>query len=181
MRSIALVALAATSSVLLAACGSSGSSSSGASKGGPLNSTKALAFAKCMRTHGVPSFPDPVTNGHGGMQIERTPNSTKVNGVTVNGPAFQTAMQACRADLPNSGHPQPLSAAQRQKALAWAACMRQHGLPNFPDPGFGGGGQITLGSAAKGGIDPQSPAFKSAQAACGSPLGGKPPDAVTAP
>lgn len=41
--------------------------------------------------------------------------------------------------------------------------MRSHGVPNFPDPGGGGGGiQIPSGS----GINPQSPAFRSAQNAC---------------
>jgi hypothetical protein len=41
--------------------------------------------------------------------------------------------------------------------------MRSHGVPNFPDPGSGGGGfQITAGS----GINPRSPAFQAAQRTC---------------
>jgi hypothetical protein len=48
--------------------------------------------------------------------------------------------------------------------------MRSHGVPNFPDPQFGGGGvRIQIGGA--GGIDPNAPAFKSAQQACQSILG----------
>jgi hypothetical protein len=48
--------------------------------------------------------------------------------------------------------------------------MRAHGVPNFPDPQFGGGGvRIQIGGAA--GIDPNAPAFKSAQQACQSILG----------
>jgi hypothetical protein len=39
--------------------------------------------------------------------------------------------------------------------------MRAHGVPNFPDPGSGGGVQLS-GS----GINTQSPAFGSAQNAC---------------
>jgi hypothetical protein len=53
-------------------------------------------------------------------------------------------------------------------AIALASCMRAHGVPNFPDPPAGGAG-VNLGGT---GIDPQSPAFKSAQQTCGR-LGGK--------
>jgi hypothetical protein len=45
--------------------------------------------------------------------------------------------------------------------IAFSSCMRAHGVPNFPDPSGGGGVNI-----AGTGINPQAPAFKSAQAAC---------------
>ncbi len=47
--------------------------------------------------------------------------------------------------------------------LANARCMRNHGVPTFPDPTFSGN-HITIGD---GGVDPDSPAFKRAAAACG--------------
>jgi len=53
-------------------------------------------------------------------------------------------------------------------SLALAKCMRAHGVPKFPDPGGSGAVQITPGS----GLDPQSPSFQSAQAACGKQFGG---------
>lgn len=40
--------------------------------------------------------------------------------------------------------------------------MRAHGVPNFPDPGAGGGLQITPSS----GVNPKSPAFQTAQQEC---------------
>jgi hypothetical protein len=40
--------------------------------------------------------------------------------------------------------------------------MRSHGVPNYPDPKVSGHG-VTLGGA---GINPQSPAFQSAQKSC---------------
>ena len=40
--------------------------------------------------------------------------------------------------------------------------MRAHGVPSFPDPKGGGGGNNLAGT----GINPQSPAFKSARLAC---------------
>ena len=89
-----------------------------------------------------------------------------VNGVSVNAPAFQSAMQACRSKLPNGGHPPPLSAARKQAMLKFSQCMRAHGLANFPDPTFGSNGRLGLLFHASSGLDPNSQAFKQAQAAC---------------
>jgi hypothetical protein len=57
------------------------------------------------------------------------------------------------------------------QALKFADCIRAHGVPSFPDPSGGSGG-VNLSGA---GINPQSPAFKSARKAC-APLapGGAP-------
>jgi hypothetical protein len=49
------------------------------------------------------------------------------------------------------------------RALEFANCMRAHGVPSLPDPSAGGGGVNLAGT----GIDPQSPAFRSARQACG--------------
>jgi hypothetical protein len=50
---------------------------------------RALKFVACMRTHGIPTFPDPTVNSRGiEMQI---PSS-----VTPNSAVFQNAQQACR-------------------------------------------------------------------------------------
>ena len=166
----ALIAL----SIPLAACGSSTDPSANAGSGGTranaADYTTALKFASCLRSHGVPNFPDPKPNGSGGMQVEKTPGSTKVNGVSVNGPAFQSAMTACKSYLPNGGHPQPLSAAKRNQALAFSRCMRAHGITGFPDPVFSGGGaRIQLRSTS--GLNPQSSTFQAAQKACGPAFG----------
>jgi hypothetical protein len=161
----------------LAACGSSRPNTGGstAAQNDPAGASKALAFAKCMRSHGVSNFPDP-TGGELRLQVQQTPNSTSVNGVEVNGPAFQNAMQACRSYLPNGGHPSAAQTAKtKAQALAMSRCMRSHGVPNFPDPQFqtgaGGGLGIRIGGP---GIDPNSPAFKAAQQACGKIFGGAP-------
>jgi hypothetical protein len=149
---------------VLAACGSSSpGSGSGATK-----YSQALAFANCMRSHGVPNFPDPKSGANGHIQIQDSQRagsgpSLKINGVPVNAPAFQSAQQACHSLLPNGGKPPQLSASQRQAMLQFSQCMRAHGLTNFPDPQFGSHGvEIRIPSGA----GPDSPAFKSAQAAC---------------
>jgi len=160
----------------LAACGGSSSTNTGGatSPGDTAASNgKALAFAHCMRSHGVPNFPDP-SGGHINLQVQQTPNNTSVNGVQVNGPAFQSAMRACRSYLPNGGHVSAGATAKaRSQALAMARCMRSHGVPNFPDPQFqtgpGGGVGVKISGA---GIDPSSPAFQAAQKACASIFGG---------
>lgn len=72
------------------------------------------------------------------------------------------------------------TAAQSKKsgALEFATCMRAHGVPNFPDPKVSGGGIQLLGSGS--GVNPQSPAFQSAQTSCqrllpgGGPAAGPP-------
>jgi hypothetical protein len=125
-----------------------------------------------MRRHGVPNFPDPTGNGSGGLQIQASQRagsgpSLRVNGVSVNAPAFQAAMQSCRSYLPNGGQPPALSASQRQAMLAFAHCMRSHGLPGFPDPTFNGS-RVGIRFGPGSGINPDSPAFKSAQTACAS-------------
>jgi hypothetical protein len=170
----------------VAACGSSDpSTATGASSSGAGKEASGIAFASCIRAHGVPNFPDPTGNGQGGIQIQQSQRSgsgasTRVNGVPVNGPAFQKAMSDCRHYLPNGGVPSAAqTAAMKAKALAMSQCMRTHGVPNFPDPKFqsgpNGGVGIQLGGP---GLDPQSPAFQAAQKDCGSILGGaalKPP------
>lgn len=147
----------------LAACGSSSSNND------PSKPAAMLNFAHCMRANGVPNFPDPGGNGSGGIQIavnQRAGSgaSMTVNGVAVSGPAFQRAMNTCRSKLPNGGHPPPLSAKQRAEMLQFSQCMRAHGLTNFPDPSFSSSGpRIRFGGA---GLNPNSPAFQQAQAAC---------------
>jgi hypothetical protein len=51
---------------------------------------RGLQFARCMRSHGVPNFPDPkVVSSQGGNQEVYLP------GVNVQSPAFKTAANAC--------------------------------------------------------------------------------------
>lgn len=162
----------------LSSCGGTSSPGAGGStspQDTAANNSKALQFAQCMRAHGVPNFPDP-TGGKIDLRVQQTPNSMSVNGVQVNGPAFQTAMKRCRSFLPNGGH---LTAAQtaeaKSQALAMSKCMRTHGVPNFPDPQFQSGPNGGIGVRISGaGINPNSPAFQAAAKDCGKIFGGGP-------
>jgi hypothetical protein len=104
-----------------------------------------------MRANGVPDFPDPREGPNGG-------------GVGFPGPALVHAEQTCKEYLPPGGPEPTIPESRRVAALADAACMRDHGLSNFPDPTFNGGRQsLNLGP----GLSPDSPAFQRAAKACG--------------
>ena len=162
------------SAVLLAGCGGSSgspgvagaaSASSAASASTPA-STKAgaLAYSHCMRQHGIKDFPDPNSNGQ--INISAGPGQPDL---APNNPRFSAAQQACKSLMPP-----PPSAAKQHKdfaaALKFAACMRSHGVRNFPDPPPPSSGpQTQSGGGSQGAhFDPNSPAFQAANSACKS-------------
>ena len=86
---------AAAIAVLTAGCGGgssppSSSTSPDAAASNP--SVEVLAFAACMRAHGVPNFPDP---DHDGV-------FTLPSGVDQQAPQFQRATKACAKVQPSS-------------------------------------------------------------------------------
>lgn len=162
--------LACVPCAAIAACGGSGTTQNPTvSKYGPRSSP--FALSKCMRDNGVSSFPDP-SSGPGGEGFPGGLLSTGigtlvVDGVTIAGPAAKAAEQVCKIYLPPSGPPPQLSAARRAQMLAFARCMRAHGVPNFPDPTFGSGGGPVQAGSAKVAINQQSPAVIRAAQDCG--------------
>ncbi len=151
--------------VTLAGCGSASKSTStnAALAGASPQYTAPLRYSDCMRAHGVPNFPDPTSGG--GLLVHAGPGT----GLDPISPAFQSAQQSCRSLIPGGGAPHLLSASRRNALLQYSACMRAHGLSNFPDPIFSSGG-AQLRFTPSSGINPASPAFKTAQTACGPRL-----------
>jgi hypothetical protein len=129
---------------------------------------KLVKFAQCMHTQGEPEFPEPV-EGHIALHV------TNGSGPNPESPQFQAAERACSKYAPTPQAPSPQQQAKMQEqALKFSGCMRQHGVPNFPDPKFSGGGtRVTLKLGKSSGIEPNSPQFQAAQKACqsDSPLG----------
>jgi hypothetical protein len=137
-----------------------------AGPGGPEAQKKMVTFAQCMRSHGVPDFPEP-SEGH--LLIK----GNSKNGLNPGSPQFQAGMKACHSLAPAPKISPQQSAAMQAQALKFSACMRSHGVPDFPDPKFEGGGvqlQIKRGS----GINPQSSQFQAAQKACQGDMPGPP-------
>jgi hypothetical protein len=130
-----------TSSSHSSSAGSS-SSSAGSSHGSGSASpgSEAVAYSACVRAHGVPNFPDPkVTTDGGEVKV-----AIGINPSISGNPHFQSAQQACRKLLPGGGpggeSSHPVSPQEQSEYLKAAACIRSHGIPNFPDPTFSGGG-----------------------------------------
>jgi hypothetical protein len=169
--SIALVAVVCCAAAITG-CGGLGSGPVVVGATTATGNSSPVALSRCMRAHGLTNFPDPEQGSDGlgfpGGLFMSSDGTLTVDGVSFAGPALQTAQQASKRFLPGGGGPPPpISASQKKAALANAQCMRKHGVPNFPDPTFpaGGGVAIKIGS----GVNPQSPAFKQAAAACGGP------------
>jgi hypothetical protein len=144
-----------------AGCGS-GSGSSGSSSPNDSRRGALVAFSACMRRHGLPNFPDPkaVRNGYG---LTLGPET----GIDPNSPQFKNAQQACRKLLPNGGRQSSQERAkQLQVALSYAACVRSHGVPDFPDPKVSSNGGIEIGPGPNSNLNPDSPQLKAAENAC---------------
>jgi hypothetical protein len=129
-----------------------------------------VRFSECMRAHGEPNFPDPVRNGNGiGLRLS--------NNVNPNTPQFKDAQRACAAYAPPGLAAGGSPAKIQQQLDVFAACMRSHGVPNFPDPqvssssGPGGGRKFKVRIGGPG-LNPNSPQFAKAQQECRSALPG---------
>lgn len=127
------------------------------------------SLSKCMRANGVSGFPDPREGPNGGgvgfpggLGVS-SDGTLIVMGQRLAGPAFKHAEQVCKEYLPPGSPPPQITAERQRQELAFARCMRTHGVPNFPDPsGSGGIGQRTAAA-----IDTQSPAYRQAAMVCG--------------
>jgi hypothetical protein len=139
-----------SSAVGTASTGSTSSAGSTASTGtgGAAYVSDKLGFARCLRTHGVPNYPDPNAAG------QEPPNSKQL----ISTPRGQAAVSAC-SYWGNRIHYDV--AAQNQAVLAeyvrFAHCMRAAGLPNFPDPVYAEGRVEFVLSTSRDGFDPHSP------------------------
>jgi hypothetical protein len=116
-----------------------------------------------MRSHGVADFPDPPANGRPFSPVD-------AQQLGVSATLYQVAEHACQPELPGGG-----SLSQRtgecvlfgdcpaglvREILAserpFAACMRSHGQPNFPDPTISAKGGRPVFDLSDAGIDQQS-------------------------
>lgn len=123
-----------------------------------------LAFSRCMRDNGV-DMPDPKQGPDGSIAIGAA-------GAGQDDGKWEAAWEKCRAKLPNGGT-HSLSPQEREKQLAFAKCMRDNGIPDYPDPGADGlpAGKLPLPQPSDPGYDAAMAQFQQAGEKCGLPAG----------
>lgn len=157
---ITLVAIAGVAAI--AACGSERPAGTAPASVGP-----ALTYVRCLRAHGVPNFPDPSPGG----RLPNIPSS-----IDTAAPAFQSAQRVCATQIPSGSASGSSPETKGLQLLAVARCMREHGLPSFPDPAMTPPpspppgvrtGNVIGGPGAYLQLPPPSPALTHAAATCG--------------
>jgi hypothetical protein len=163
--SLASVAVAATSSLLAAGCGGAPpgvASVASSTTAGTATQNGMVAYSACMRSNGVPNFPDPTSSG--GIPKQAAVSAFQA----VSNARAQAAQNSCRHLLPAGGSlsgkaSQPVTVQDRQDYLKAAACLRAHGFTDFPDPTFQNNSvQTNIPST----INQDSPEFKGAATIC---------------
>ena len=137
----AVAVIAAVGPVLLAAaCGGSPTSTGSggsANAAGSASSQVGIDYAGCMRSHGVPRYPDPSS----GNELPSGLPKVSPEQLGVSSAQYQAAQHGCAHLLPNGGQ---LTQSQSQQDLnamrRFAQCMRSHGAPTWPDPTNGPAG-----------------------------------------
>lgn len=189
-RGLAVTAAIVAAALTLAACpgGSSGgpgmasanssrrSGSPSPDPGGSTDQQSMVAFSRCMRTHGVSRFPDPLP-GTGGslpkLDLARL-------GVSTSG--FRAANRSCQQWVPGATSTSIVGLEQCESSavclpaetrrllnagLRVARCMRAQGVPNWPDPVADSLGRVAFAiSISRDGFDPNSPQLSSRENAC---------------
>ena len=155
------VTVLALTALLATACG--GGSPSATPSASPGSVRQLDVFAACMRSHGVLNFYFANSPGTSDAQTVLSIMGHYVPGVNPQTPHFGTAMKACKHLLPGGG-PGKMTRQQINDLVKFAACMRAHGFPDYPDPIVhnGGVGELPLPSD----IDTSSAQFQKAQQTC---------------
>jgi hypothetical protein len=162
---LASVVAVAAFSLLAAGCGGGGSpgvaniASSTTAAAATTTQNAGVAYTNCMRSQGVPAFPDPTSGG----EIPKV----SLQQLRVSNSQLLAAQRACKSLSPT------VSATQQQQvsaqALRFSRCMRKHGIADFPDPETNG--RLRIPDSVE-----SAPGYAAAVHAClrtvGPPVGG---------
>jgi hypothetical protein len=187
------VLIAGATLVALAGCGSSppastvptlhGSGSASGNSGG-YSTTRVAALhtaAQCIRTHGVPTYQDPVLTANGQVFTDARSIQDLSQGADRGASVLAGIRSACGALMATAGfQPDDIAPAPPklvQAGVKAAQCVRANGLPNYRDPtsatpftpghGFG----FTANELPnRGSLGKQDPSFQRATSACRSQL-----------
>jgi hypothetical protein len=142
---------------IVAGCGNSAAGSSGTD-----THAKAVKFAECMRDSGVSAFPDPGPSG--AFTVDGVVNGSSLD---PNSTAWKNAIGACEELEPPGFTGAKVAPEQRTARLDFAKCMRDHGVPDFPDPTPNGPLIDTARIPSLAGKDPRTdPGLNAAMHAC---------------
>ena len=156
--------------VLISACGSNAPATTGSgSSSSAANVAQAVKFSQCMRANGVSNFPDP--DASGSLTIDGVVNGSSLD---PNSATFQQALSACKDLEPPGFMGNTRSAQQQEAALKFAQCMRDKGVPDFPDPTANGPIIDTTRIPSMAGKDARSdPEFNAALNKCSAVYSGQ--------
>jgi len=128
LAGLALIAMVA---LISAGCSNAPAQTGTVTSGGntTANVAQAVKFSQCMRANGITAFPDPDASGQ--LTIDGIANGSSVD---PNSAAFTQAISACKELEPAGFMGHTRSAQQQEAALKFAQCMRDNGVPDFPDP-----------------------------------------------
>ena|SRR5215469_6838304 len=177
LRAVAVIAgsaVAGVAALMITACGSGQTGPTVSPGTGGQHAVMSHAEAlhlvgRCIRQHGIPGFPDPTINGSGQVMIG------KAQLLAVSKSVMAQAMTACRTALDRAGiqagldhgmggRPTPQ---QMHMFLAFARCLRAHGVTGLADPN-----PVTGDIRLPPGVGKFSPVVVNAQRACRSLLPG---------
>jgi hypothetical protein len=163
MRTIRFLALGLLLTLAATGCGKTPAGDPVASAGGaPAASASAAAaddedrplkFSQCMREQGLSWFPDPEPGGGVRIKVPEGTDRTKMD----------AAMEACKEWSPEGGDRGPADPEMLEQARRMAQCMRDNGVPDFPDPQADGGIRLERGRLSS---EPGDPAFDKADEIC---------------
>ena len=133
LATLGVLTMVAVIAVIAVGCSKAPDTAAGGATPNGADSTSAQAqavkFSECMRDHGISDFPDPDASGQ--LTIDAVSNSS----VDINTAAFSQAIAACKGLEPAGFTGQKRDAQQQVAALEFAQCVRDNGVPDFPDPG----------------------------------------------
>jgi hypothetical protein len=172
-QTIAAIITTTALALSAAACGSTTKHPSVAARAGSAQAHTAVGFAQCMRSHGVPRFPDP--------QSASTAKFPAAQQLGVSTPQFETAQKDCQHLLPagtDDEFPRTEVRVLLIGMLRFSQCMRSHGIAEWPDPTVDSQGQPGFNLIDLPNINADSPQATRAENSCQrllpSALGGIP-------
>ncbi|GAA0560469.1 hypothetical protein [Actinomadura livida] len=166
-QTLAALGLVPVLALGLPACGDGRGSAAAAGAAG--DQEKMREFAQCMRDNGV-DMPDPSDDGRVTIRKSGGPGR---GGGPGGDDEIAAAQEKCRHLMPNGGKPPKMKPEDVAKLRAYAKCMREHGIADFPDPNPDGG--MLTRAEPGGGTEPGSREFEAAHKACAkyAPGGGE--------